>query len=383
MPRTLTACTRSMAASSRRLITIAFALVFLARPADGQVLYGSITGAVSDQTGASLPGATVTVVNTETGVVKTVATDERGGYLLTDLQPGTYSVTIEAPSFRPVNRKDARVVSNSVLRLDARLELSGVADTVSVTASTPVLQTERADIHITQTARQVNELPLTGSAGRNYQALMTLVPGAVMAGEQNSAAGSPQRSISFNVNGVSRLQNNTRLDGASVVYPWLPTNTAYVPSAEAIQEVSITTNSFNAEQGLAGGAAINVVIKSGTNNFRGTGWGYNSDYDLRARNFFLAANASKPAGYLNQFGANLGGPILRNKLFFFANWERTKREQKAPVREFSVATDALRRGDFSGTGVTIYDPATTADPALRTPFETSSRRTGSIQPRWS
>jgi hypothetical protein len=352
-----------------RLLTIALALVFAARPAAAQVLYGSITGNVTDQTGAALPGATVEVVNTQTGVVKTATTDERGAYLLTDLQPGVYSVTIEAPSFRPMSQKDARVVSNAVLRVDARLELSAVADTVSVTATTPVLQTERADLHITQTTRQVNELPLTGSAGRNYQALMTLVPGALMAGEQNSAAGSPQRSISFNVNGVSRLQNNTRLDGASVVYPWLPTNTAYVPAAEAIEEVSITTNSFNAEQGLAGGAAINVVIKSGTNDFRGTAWGYNSDYDLRARNFFQPSTAPKPEGYLNQFGGNLGGPLLKNRLFFFANWERTKREQVAPVREFSLATDALRRGDFSGSGVTIYDPASNPDPAQRTPFQ--------------
>ena len=122
---------------------------------------------------------------------------------------------------------------------------------------------------------------------------MTLVPGRLMAGEQNSAAGSPQRSISFNVNGVSRLQNNTRLDGASIVYPWLPTNTAYVPSSEAINEVSIVTNSFNAEQGMAGGAAINVVIKSGTNSFRGAGWGYDTDYDWRARNYFLAPNGAE------------------------------------------------------------------------------------------
>src|SRR6185436_2983796 len=128
-------------------------------------------------------------------------------------------------------------------------------------------------------------------------------------------------SISFNVNGVSRLQNNTKLDGASIVYPWLPTNTAYVPSSEAITEVSIVTNSFNAEQGMAGGAAINVVMKSGTNKLSGTGWAYDTDYDWRARNYFLAPTAAKPEGYLAQFGANVGGPIAKNKLFFFFNTE--------------------------------------------------------------
>ena len=197
--------------------------------AAGQILYGSLTGTITDGTGGALPGAKVDITNPSTGVVRSVVTDEGGNYLVADLQPGTYDITIDLAGFRPVEHKGTVVVSNSRLRLDARLEVSAVTDSVAVTASTPQLQTERADLQITQTARQVNDLPLTGSAGRNYQSLMTVVPGALMAGEQNSAAGSPQRSISFNVNGVSRLQNNTKLDGASVVYPWLPTNTAYVP----------------------------------------------------------------------------------------------------------------------------------------------------------
>ena len=151
------------------------------------------------------------------------------------------------------------------------------------------------------------------------------------------------------MNGVSRLQNNTKLDGASIQYPWLPTNTAYVPSSEAIQEVSIVTNSYNAEQGLAGGAAINVVIKSGTNDFRGTAWGYNTDSSCRARNFFSTTPHPKPDDDLNQFGGNLGGPIVKNKLFFFANWERTKRENSSPDRARTAWRHrACARGDFSG-----------------------------------
>jgi outer membrane receptor protein involved in Fe transport len=220
---------------------------------------------------------------------------------------------------------------------------------------------------VTQSAREVNDLPLTGTAGRNYQSLMAVVPGAVMAGEQNSAAGSPQRSISFNVNGVSRLQNNTKLDGASIVYPWLPTNTAYVPSAEAIEEVNIVTNSYNAEQGMAGGAAVNVIIRSGTNRLRGTAWGYTTDSDLKARNFFQTV-PKNPHDDLNQYGGNLGGPIMKDKLFFFGNWEHTSRINSSPVRIYSLAPDALRAGDFRGTGAVIYDPASNPDPALRTPF---------------
>jgi outer membrane receptor protein involved in Fe transport len=351
-----------------------------------QVLYGTLTGNVTDPTGALVAGARVQVLNVGTNVARTATTDERGGYLFSDLQPGVYDVTIEAAAFQPFVRKGFRIEATAVLRIDARLQVGGIAEAVEVTAATPVLQTDRADVHITQSARQVNDLPLTGSVSRNYQSLMQIVPGAVLAGEQNSEAGSPQRSISFNVNGVSRLQNNTKLDGASVTYVWLPTNTAYVPSAEAIEEVSIVTNAFNAQQGMVGGAAVNVITKSGTNRFKGTAWIYNVDSDLKARNYFQ----TPPQGYatwddwdaadegtrppknnpdkLNQFGVNLGGPIIKDKLFFFVNWERFDRKRDSPQRLVSIATDALRRGDFSGTAVTIYDPASNPDPTLRTPF---------------
>src|SRR5689334_11865739 len=232
-------------------------------PAYAQVLYGSLTGNVTDQTGAIVAGAKVAAANVNTGVVKETVSDDAGRYLFSDLQPGVYKVTIAASNFKTLIQEDVRIAANMVRRIDVQLDTSGVNETVAVSASSVVLQTDRADINITQPARQVNDLPLAGSAGRNYQSLMQLVPGAVLQGEQNSAAGSPQRSISFNVNGVSRLQNNTRIDGASVIYPWLPTNTAYVPPAEGIQEVNIVTNSMDAEQGLAGGAAINVITKAG------------------------------------------------------------------------------------------------------------------------
>jgi outer membrane receptor protein involved in Fe transport len=349
------------------LVAAAFVAVLVPRAAESQVLYGTLTGNVTDPSGASASGAKVTVTNVGTGIVKTATTDDRGAFSLSDLLPGTYDVVVEATSFQPFTQRGIVLTSNTVRRVDAQLSVSGVSETLEVVAAPPLLQTDRADVHFVQTARQVNDLPLAGTAGRNYQSLMQVVPGAVLQGEQNSAAGSPQRSISFNVNGVSRLQNNTKLDGASIQYPWLPTNTAYVPSSEAIQEVSIVTNSYNAEQGLAGGAAINVVIKSGTNDFHGTAWGYNNDSSRRARNFF-STSPTVPDDTLNQFGANVGGPIVKNRLFFFANWERTKRTNSSPTRTYSLAPADLRAGDFSATGVTIYDPASNPDPALRTPF---------------
>src|SRR5262249_31134842 len=163
-----------------------------------------------------------------------------------------------------------------------------------------------------------------GTRGRNYESVMQVVPGSIIVrtesgnGEANSLAGSPQRAISFSANGVSGWQNQTRIDGSPVQYIYLPTNTAYVPSAEAIEEVSIVTNSYNAEQGMAGGAAINVIVKSGTNQYRGTAWGYDTNSALRARNVFQTT-PTNAKNILAQYGGNLGGPVLKDRLFFFGN----------------------------------------------------------------
>ncbi|MEO7191029.1 MAG: carboxypeptidase regulatory-like domain-containing protein, partial [Vicinamibacterales bacterium] len=332
-----------------------------------QVLYGSLTGNVTDQSGAVIRGAKVEVLNVGTKSAKETTTNDNGVYQFNDLQPGVYRVTISVDSFRTQVQEATSIEANTVRRFDASLEPGGLRETLSVVAQAEALQTDRGDVSVNLTARQVNNLPLAGSVGRNYQSLMQIVPGATLAGEQNSTAGSPQRSISFNVNGVSRLQNNTKLDGASIQYPWLPTNTAYVPPAEAIQAVNIVTNAFDAEQGIAGGAAVNVIIKSGTNDVRGAGWVYDTDSKFRARNFFQTQQQN-PKDTSAQFGFAVGGPIVRNKLFFFIDLERTTRRQDSPVRFLTLATAALRNGDFSGTGTTIYDPASNPNPALRTPF---------------
>src|SRR5262249_17569722 len=197
--------------------------------------------------------------------------------------------------------------SDAVGRVAAAIQVSGVSETLEVSAPTAPVQTDRADVHVTQTAREVNDLPLAGTLGRNYQSLMQVVPGSIIVrtesgnGEANSTAGSPQRSISFSANGVSGWQNQTRIDGSPVQYTWLPTNTSYAPSAEAFEEVRIVTTSYNADQGMAGGAAVNVVIKSGTNDFHGTAWGYDTNSGLRARNVFQTTDKN-PKNIVAQYG---------------------------------------------------------------------------------
>jgi outer membrane receptor protein involved in Fe transport len=358
-----------------------------------QVLYGSLTGNVTDPSGAVLPGVTVSALNAGTKVAKEATTDVRGVYVFSDLLPGEYDVSFKIEGFNSVLNKGVRVDSNAVRRVDALLELSGVSETVEITASSAALQTDRADVHVTQSARQVNDLPITGSLGRNYQSLMQLVPGSVIVrsengqGEANSVAGSPQRSISFSANGVSGWQNQTRIDGAPVQYTWLPTNTSYVPSAEAIEEVSVVTNSYSAELGMAGGAAINVVVKSGTNDFHGTAWGYDTNSALRARNVFQTT-PTNPRNILAQWGGNLRGPIVPNRLFFFANAEKTTQRVAAGSTLKSIAPESLRPSASGGVafplpqqgGAIIYDPLSNPDPSLRTPFPNNTIPRDRIDP---
>jgi carboxypeptidase family protein/TonB-dependent receptor-like protein len=372
----------------RHLIPLALLLLLaLAAPraVDAQVLYGSLTGNVTDQSGAVVAGAKVEALNIGTGASTSVVTDERGAYLFNSLQAGLYKVTITAQTFKTLAQDTVRVEVNTIRRLDAQLQVGDVTAVVQITSITDALQTDRADVNFVQPARQINDLPLTGTVGRNYQSLMSLIPGAVSMGEQNSAAGSPQRSISFNVNGVGRMLNSTRIDGSSVAYPWLPTNTAYVPTAESIQEVNIVTNSFDAEQGLAGGAAVNVITKSGTNEFHGAGWVYDTNSATQARNFFQTT-PQVPKSILVQWGYAVGGPIIKNKLFFFSDLERTTQRNFARVQTFSIAPPSLRpnaQGDVvfpiaSEGGATIYDPASNPDPRLRTPFTDNKIPAGRI-----
>jgi len=341
--------------------------VSIGTPSHAQVLYGTLSGAVTDPSAAPLPGAKIEAVNVHTGVVQTATTDVTGAYSFKTLEPGEYRISITAPSFSVLTQTGLIVNVNSVTRSDAQLKVAGVVETVSVSAAAQLMQTDRGDIHGSISTQQLADLPEAGSTGRNFENLLKLTPGIAPPAEQNSAAGNPERAMSFNVNGISYVNNNVRLDGAGVIYPWLPYLIAYVPPEEAIEEVNIATNSFLAEQGTAGGSAVNVIIRSGTNEFHGAAWEYNTNTDFNARPFFFTGK-QLPKNILNQFGARVGGPIKHNKLFFFGDWERT--EQRQAISGFAtLPTAALISGNFAGSGTTIYDPATgNANGTGRMPF---------------
>jgi hypothetical protein len=341
----------------RRLHWVAvLPLLLVADTAPAQVLYGSLTGTVTDTSSAAIIGAKIEAANINTGTTKDAVSDDHGGYLFTNLQPGTYKITVTAASFGSFVQQGLQIEANAEKRVDAQLQPATVQQTVTVEASVVAVQTDRADVNKQLQSSQITQLP--EPATRNFQSVFVIVPGFTPPATSHSEAGNPQGALATNVNGASYNNNATRIDGALDLYPWLPEIVAYVPAAEAIQTVSVVTASFDAEQGMAGGSAVNVMIKSGTNSFHGAAWEFNQLSALKARNYFYYG-ATNPKNIINQFGGNFGGPIKRNKLFFFANWEET--DKRANVSAYqTVPTGALDTGDFSATGTNIYDPRTGA-----------------------
>ena len=336
-----------------------------ANVAAGQVLYGTLTGNVTDQSGAALPGAEVTAVNTQTGDKSTQPSDSAGIYRFAALPPGTYSVTIAANGFAKQETAGVVLVGNEIKRVDAQLKTGTVATEVTVTGAAPLMQTDTADVRHDITSQELATLPMMGSQGANFQAVLRTIPGSGLTAETNSLAGNPQRAINSNVNGLSNQGNNTRIDGAQDAYPYLPANVAYVPPSAAIENVNVVTNSFNAEQGMAGGAAINVIMKSGTNRFHGDARWFHTDQNFAARNYFNTDKTRPGLQKLNrnnqnQFGGSIGGPILKDKLFFFTDYERTTQRQLAGPDTQTMPSVAMATGDFRNLpgNPIIYDPAT-------------------------
>lgn len=348
---------KSRSLLDRILLASPLVLLLLALPQTGsaQVLYGSLTGRVTDLQGAVVPGATVTLTQKETNQTRQSVTDASGGYDFATVAAGTYTVKISKSGFKTVSRESIVVTLNNVTRADVTVEVGQVSETVIITADAAPIKTDRAEVSAELTSRPLRDLPVP--LGRNYQQLFKTLPGFTPPEDAHSVPSNPSRSMVFNVNGSSRSSNNTRIDGVSSTNIWLPHVTAYIPALESIETVNVVTNSFDAEQGLAGGAAINVQIKSGTNDFHGAAFEYHSNQHLKARDYFRPPQNEKGKFIQNQYGGTLGGPIMKDKLFFFVSYEGTKNRQNDSLIE-SVPSLQIRTGDFRGLGVNIYDPLT-------------------------
>jgi hypothetical protein len=329
------------------------------------VLYGSLVGNVTDPQKGAVPNAAIRVTDILTGVRHDSQADAQGGYHLDNLQSGTYEVQCSVSGFRTFRRTGIVVSANEIARVDVTLEIGETSQSVIVAADAPELQSDRSDVHLDISQKELTDLPVGGY--RNYQSLLGLVPGVTPPADSNSIAGNPAGSQVTNVNGTSYSNNNTRVDGASNTYLWLPHLTAYVPPIESIGTVNIVTNSYDAEQGFASSAVVSVETKSGTNQYHGSAFEYSTNSYLRAHNFF-DHTTTLPKNLINQYGGTFGGPIRRNKLFFFSSFEGMQQRQSSS-RFATVPTVADRTGNFSSNNTTIYDPSTgTATGTGRQPF---------------
>jgi hypothetical protein len=335
------------------LLVVAVCLVAMPR-AEAQVLYGSLVGNVIDSTGAVVPNATVTITHRGTNQSRTTVAGSAGAYNFATIPTGAYTLQVEQAGFAPF-QIEVQVSINTVSRVDVTLQLGTVAETVLVTGEAVTLQTDRAEVRSDIPSRALENLPVP--LGRNYQHLLRTVPGIRPPNNAHSVPTNPARALQFNVNGVSSSINNTRIDGASSTNIWLPHIVAFVPTLEAIETINIVTNSFDAEQGLAGGAAVNLQIKSGTNQFRGSAFHYHSSNRLKAKPFFLPQGRVKPKFIFNEPGATLGGPIKKDRVFFFVSYEGTFQNEFAD-RILTVPTAQMRAGDYSASPRVVYDPLT-------------------------
>ena len=346
--------------------------------ATAQVLYGSVVGAVKDAQGAAIPAATVVVTNKETNSTRETVTGPEGEYTLANVLPGQYDVKVTLTGFREAVRTNVPVSAGQISRVDVKLEIGALTETVTVASDAQLLQTDKSDLHTELKSQEITNLPL--NQYRNYQALINLVPGATPATFQNAQTDTPGRSLRTNINGSDGQNNNTRIDGASSVNIWLPHHAGYVAPAETIETVNIATNNFDAAQGMAGGASITVVTKSGTNQVKGSAFYFRNQDELNATGFFTPSCDVTPppsCGKLDSSitigGGTVGGPIKRNKLFFFAGYEGNY-ERNSRYDIYSVPTAKMRNGDFSevlavNSNFHLYDPATgNADGSGRTEF---------------
>jgi hypothetical protein len=335
------------------LATIVF--ITAAVPADAQTGAASITGIVSDDTGAAMQDVIVVATNEATFVTYSAVSNAAGVYTLTSLPVGTYVVSSDLTGFKPVVTSPMAVEANQIARLDLRLQLGAVEDVVEVVGASPLLKTENATVGEIISGTTATTLPLNG---RNTNQLTLLLSGVVTPNPasftalRNFGSGRPY------VNGHREQANNYTLDGIDMnesIDNLLP----YQPSPDALAEISVETNNYSAEIGNVGGAVINNVLKSGANDLRGNLFEFYRDSRFDANSWAGNRSAApKPERTQHIFGGTLGGPIVRNRIFFFGDYQGTRLDEPGSGLA-SVAPDEWRRGDFSGvTGITIVDPFT-------------------------
>src|SRR3984957_3462716 len=339
-----------------RLIGALFvSVIFLLVPgARGQAVSGTIVGTVTDPGGAAVTNAQVTIVLTGQETTYNAVTNESGNFTEPDLPSGTYTVTVSAPGFKRETRENISVITNTTARVDVTLDAGSASETVTVTTAPPLLQTDRADISTNLEQRQIANLPL--SSGNSFQSLLNTVPGMAPVVFNNSQFFNANNDLSVNANGQSSYVNLYQIEGIDDDQR-TGIHIILVPPAASIQNVDITSNNYEAEFGRAVGTVVNLTLKSGTNQFHVSVFQNMENNGVNARNFF----ASGPNGRLvyNYTGASIGGPIIKNKLFFFGDFLRTSDHESSTVTTtipyYNVVGNNIDLSKYAGQ---IHDPQT-------------------------
>jgi hypothetical protein len=338
------------------VVTLIAGLLLWTSTASAQNIFGSIVGSVLDTTGAAVSGATVTATNNGTGAKRSVTTDGSGDYQVLSLPPGAYTVDVESTGFKRFTRDQIDVAVDQAARINVTMTVGETTQQVTVTSAAPIMQTENASLGQVVQGKTVTNIPLNG---RNVLALVALVPGVVpqgsssgnLTGQNVFAAGN------YQIGGGNANQESVLVDGS-------PVNVSYgnavelVPSQDVIQEFRVQTNNNTAEFGMYTGGVINMATKSGTNGFHGTAYEFLRNTNLDANNFFSNnTGAGREPFHQNQFGANIGGPIKKDKYFFFGDYQGY-RQSYGFLELVNVPSQAMLNGNFTGLAP-IYDPLTT------------------------
>ena len=321
----------------------ALLVVFLTLGVMAQSTGGRIVGRVTDPSGAVIPDAAVTIVNDATGVSNHTQSNKSGDYSFPTVTVGTYTIEFEATGFKKLTRKQVSLDLNQTLTVNGTLQLGSATETVEVTSEAPLVDTSSTQLGATVDALMATQLPLNT---RDTYQLLQLQPGVMsnVGGSNSIAYGSDQPGV-VSVNGGRGRSNNFNVNGgdANDLFANLPT---VQPSPDSIAEFRVLTNTFDAEYGRNSGAVINVVTKSGTNEFHGNAFEFFRNSVLNAQGYF---NVVKPQFQQNQFGGTFGGPVKKDRAFFFVSYEGRRIKQGIPSPQFQVPDQAQRGGDFSSS----------------------------------
>ncbi len=333
-----------------------------------QVGAGEITGVVRDPDAAGVPGATITVTAVATNRERVLTSGAGGIYTAPGLLPGEYSVAVDLPGFKPLRRQGVRVATGEKARVDVDLEVGDLREAVTVTADAPVLRGETGSLGAGVEHEQVVQLPLNG---RTFIALAPLAPGVAL----------PPNTQLPRINGGRPRTNEYLFDGISVLQPE-PGQVAFFPIIDAIEEFKIESNSPPAEFGRFNGGVVNLTTRAGTNALHGNAFEFFRNEALNARNFFQSGLADKPRYGRNQFGATLGGPVARDRTFFFVDYQGQRQSIDRTLTS-TVPTALQRQGIFTesinGRVPIVYDPGTTTG-STRTPFPGNTIPSARVDP---